>query len=179
MPRFNFKTGLREGPFLLDTTEGREPVFLFEGIQAVYPKVIDMLDHAPDRSIFMCVRSSITVGDVTFEPNEIRLMRRLVRDEAKRGAMPTFTLHLWHSVRENEETSIFPEADQCDFKLDSTMPFEIHMLKPHVERIFAAHPVTGEDAPIAETLIKKLAGVEAMSHKYLSANSLYHEFILV
>lgn len=178
MPRFNFKTGLREGPFLMDTTEGREPVFLFEGIQAVYPKVIDMLDDAPDRSIFMCVRSSITVGEVTFEPNEIRLMRRLVRDEAKRGAKPEFTLHLWHSVRENEERSIFPEADKCDFRLDSTMPFEIHMLKPHVERIFAAHPVTGEDAPTARMLLEKLKDVQPISHEYLSANSLYHEFIL-
>lgn len=178
MPRFNFKTGLREGPVLLDTTQGREPVFLFEGIQAVYPKVIDMLDDAPDRSIFMCVASSITVGNVTFEPNEIRLMRRLVRDEAKRGAKPEFTLHLWHSVRDNEEKSIFPEADKCDFRLDSTMPFEIHMLKPHVERIFAAHPVTGEDAPMAEMLLCKLQSIQGISHKYLSASSLYHEFIL-
>ncbi len=179
MPRFNFKSGLREGPIPMDTTQGRTPVFLFEGIQAVYPKVVDMLDHAPDRSLFMCVASSITVGDVTFEPNEIRLMRRLVRDEAKRGAVPEFTLKLWHSVRENEEKSIFPEAERCDIVLDSTMPFEIHMLKPHVERIFAAHPVTGEDAPIAEALLRKLKGVESISHKYLSDNSLYHEFILV
>lgn len=179
MPRFNFKTGLREGPFLLDTTMGRSPVFLFEGIQAVYPKVIDMLDDAPDRSIFMCVSSSITVGDVIFEPNEIRLMRRLVRDEAKRGAKPEFTLHLWHSVRENEEKSIFPEANKCDIRLDSTMPFEIHMLKPHVERIFASYSVVGEDAPTVRMLLKKLECVQGISHEYLSENSLYHEFILV
>ncbi len=178
MPRFNFKSGLREGPFPLDTTQGKEPVFLFEGIQAVYPRVIDMLDDAPDRSIFMCVRSSITVGDVTFEPNEIRLMRRLVRDEAKRGATPEFTLKLWHSVRENEEKSIFPEAGRCDITIDSAMPFEIHMLKPHVERILAAHPVMGEDAPVAQALLRKLEGIRPISHEYLSPNSLYHEFIL-
>ncbi len=178
MPRFNFKTGLREGPFLLDTTQGKAPVFLFEGIQAVYPKVVAMLDGAPDRSIFMCVRSAITVGNVTFEPNEIRLMRRLVRDEAKRGAAPEFILHLWHSVRENEENAIFPEMDKCDLILDSTMPFEIHMLKPHVERIFAEHPVRGEDVHIADTLLSKLSGVQGISHRYLSENSLYHEFIM-
>lgn len=178
MPRFNFKSGLREGPFPLDTTTGPSPVFLFEGIQAVYPKVVAMLDHALDRSIFMCVRSGITVGDVTFDPHEIRLMRRLVRDEAKRGATPTFTLQLWHSVRENEENAIFPEAHRCDFLLDSTMPFEIHMLKPHVERILRSHPVAGADAPTAEQLLHKLAGVQGISHQYLSPSSLYHEFIL-
>ena len=179
MPAFNFKSGLREGPFLLDTTKDRAPVFLFEGIQAVYPKVIEMLDDAPDRSIFMCVASSITVGDVTFEPHEIRLMRRLVRDEAKRGAVPEFTLKLWHSVRENEEKSIFPQMSQCDIVLDSTMPFEVHMLKSHVERILSRHPVTGEDAPVADALRRKLQGVQSISHEYLSESSLYHEFILV
>ena len=61
----------------------------------------------------------------------------------------------------------------------STMPFEIHMLKPHVERIFAEHPVHGEDEHIADTLLCKLSGVQGISHSYLSENSLYHEFIMV
>ena len=178
MPHFNFHTGLREGPILLDTTHGKDPVFLFEGIQAVYPKVVAMLDGAADRSIFMCVRSAITVGDVTFEPNEIRLMRRLVRDKYKRDATPEFILHLWHSVRENEENSIFPEMENCHMILDSTMPFEIHMLKPHVERIFAEHPVHGENATVAGILLDKLSGIQSISHKYLSESSLYHEFIM-
>lgn len=178
MPRFNFTSGLREGPVMLDTTKGREPVFLFEGIQAVYPRVVDMLDHVPDRSVFMQVEQSIQVGGVVFEPNEIRLMRRLVRDEAKRGATPAFTLHLWHSVRENEEASIFPEVAGCDMTINSAMPFEIHMLKPHLARIFAEHPVDGPDAPAAQALLDKLAGIEGIPHKYLSPNSLYHEFIL-
>ena len=178
MPRFNFTSGLREGPILLDTTKGREPVFLFEGIQAVYPRVVDMLDHVPDKSVFMQVTRSIEVGGVLFEPHEIRLMRRLVRDEAKRGATPTFSLHLWHSVRENEEASIFTEVSNCDMTIDSTMPFEIHMLKPHLTRIFSEHPVEGPDAPTARTLLQKLEGIEDIPHKYLSPNSLYHEFIL-
>ncbi len=179
MPRFNFKTGLREGPIMLDTTQDHAPVFLFEGIQAVYPRVIDMMDDVPDRSIFMCVRSSITIGDITFEPNEIRLMRRLVRDEAKRGAKSEFTLKLWHSVRENEEKSIFPEAEKCDMIIDSTMPFEIHMLKPHVERVLSSYPMDGEDSALVKELLSKLEGIQPISHTYLSENSLYHEFILV
>ena len=178
MPVFNFKTGLRDDPILLDTTQGRTPVFLFEGIQAVYPRVIEMLDGAADHSLFMCVNSSIKVGDVIFEPNEIRLMRRLVRDEAKRGAKPTFTLKLWHSVRENEEKSIFPEAGKCDILLDSTMPFEVHMLKPHVVRILTENPVESEDAPVADLLLQKLSDMQGISDKYLSPDSLYHEFIL-
>ena len=178
MPVFNFKSGLREGPVLLDTTHGRAPVFLFEGIQAVYPRVIEMLDGVADHSLFMCVNSCIKVGDVIFEPNEIRLMRRLVRDEAKRGATPTLSLQLWHSVRENEEKSIFPEAEKCDILIDSTMPFEVHMLKPHLERILTAYPVVGEDAPMAEALLHKLSGIQEIPAEYLSPNSLYHEFII-
>lgn len=179
MPVFDFKLGDRSGYVTLDTTlDPRPPVFLFEGIQAVYPQVVAMMGDAPQKSVFISVTSSIWVGDTLFEPNEIRLMRRLVRDEAKRNATPTFTLMLWHSVRENEEMAIFPYVGGCDIHIDSAMGFDVHMLAPHLKRILQANPVDGEDAPIAQELLDKIQGVEEISADVLSPNSLYHEFIL-
>lgn len=180
MPIFDFTTGDREGRRLLDTTQypDKPPVFLFEGIQAVYPRVVDMMDGVPDRSVFISVESSLWVGDEGFLPHEIRLMRRLVRDEAKRGATPTFTLSLWHSVRANEEASILPHAVDCDITIDSAMAFDVHMLAPHLRKILSEQPVTGEDAETARQLLARIEGVQGISDKYLAPNSLYHEFIL-
>ena len=181
MPVFDFKTGDRTGYYTLDTTKDeRPPVFLFEGIQAVYPQVVAMLGDVPQRSVFISVASPVQVGDVIFEPNEIRLMRRLVRDEAKRNATPAFTLMLWHSVRDNEEDSIFPYAGDCDIHIDSAMGFDVHMLAPHLRRLFETHPLPedAEDAAWVRTILEKLQGVEAISHQHLASNSLYHEFIL-
>lgn len=181
MPVFDFKLGDRKGYYTLDTTKDEKPpVFLFEGIQAVYPQVVDMMSEASKRSVFISVLSSLAVGDAVFEPNEIRLMRRLVRDEAKRNATPAFTLMLWHSVRANEETSIFPHADACDIHIDSAMGFDVHMLAPHLRRLLQKHPLPkdAEDAAVVKSLLQKLKGVEGISHDCLAPNSLYHEFIL-
>ena len=182
LPVFDFKTGYREGYRDLIIPEGEEPVFLFEGIQAVYPEVAALFEGIPERSLFINVMSPIILGDQQgnlniFRPDFIRLLRRLVRDEAKRGSSPDFTLSLWHSVRENELRSILPQEASCDYGLDSNMGFDIHMLVPHLRRIFAEHPCDGDEVAEQESILASIEGVEGISDECLARNSLYHEFI--
>lgn len=179
IPVYDFVIGDRVEWRTLDVRHEAHPVFLLEGIQAVYPEVIAHLNGIPDRSIFSSVAEGLQIGETTFDPNEIRLMRRLVRDEAKRNATPTFTLYLWHSVRENEEASILPHAHACDFHVNSLMGFDVHMLAPHLKRIFAAHPVEegSADYATAQELLAKLEGIEEIPATLMADNSLYHEFI--
>ena len=182
IPVFDFKTGYREGYRDLTIPEGEEPVFLFEGIQAVYPEVAALFEGIPSRSLFSNVQRNITLmdgdGERIFTPSDIRLMRRLVRDEAKRGTTPDFTLTLWESVRANEESSILPNAHACDYSIDSTMAFDIHILTPHLRRIFAEHPCDGAEAAEAEAILASIRGVEGIGDDCLAENSLYHEFIV-
>lgn len=182
IPIFSFKTGYREGYRDLTIPEGEEPVFLFEGIQAVYPEVAALFAGIPERSLFINVMKDTVLVDAdgrerVFTPDRIRLMRRLVRDEAKRGTAPDFTLELWHSVRENELTSILPYADACDYGIDSNMAFDIHMLSPHLRRIFAEYPFDGAEVAAAKEILSSIEGVEGISDACLAPNSLYHEFI--
>ena len=183
IPVFNFLTGYRDGYRELTVPEGAEPVFLFEGIQAVYPEVAALFAGVPERSLFINVMQDTVLVDENgnervFSPNDIRLLRRLVRDEAKRGATPDFTLFLWRSVRENEETSILPYADGCDYGIDSNMEFDIHILAPHLRRIFADHPCDGDEVATQNAILASIEGVEGISDDCLSPTSLYHEFIL-
>lgn len=182
IPVFDFKTGYREGYRDLTIPEGEEPVFLFEGIQAVYPEVAALFEGVPERSLFINVMSPIVLQDRQgdpriFTPDRIRLLRRLVRDEAKRGTCPDFTLTLWQGVRENEVKSILPYADTCDFGIDSNMAFDIHMLAPHVRRIFKEQPCDGDEVAWQEGILASIEGVEGISDECLAPNSLYHEFI--
>lgn len=183
IPVFDFVSGNRMGMRRLAVPDGVEPVFLFEGIQAVYPAVAALFEGVPSRSVFINVeRETTLVGpdgeERVFAPARIRLLRRLVRDEAKRGATPDFTLTLWRSVRANEKLSILPNAPACDYGIDSNMAFDIHMLAPHLRRIFREHPCDGAEVAVAEALLRSLEGVEGISDDTISENSLYHEFIL-
>ncbi len=184
IPNFDFITGDRMGYREMAVPMDERPVFLFEGIQAVYPEVVALFSDVPNRSIFINVMSPTTLYDGegnerVFTPDRIRLFRRLVRDATRRGADPYFTLKLWHSVRANEEFSILPYADTCDYGIDSNMGFDVHILAASLCRILSAPPA-GTPADVqaaAEAIRADLAGVEKLSPAGLSDHSLYREFL--
>ena len=175
LPRFNFTTGLREaGEEIIPSAKD---VFLFEGIQVLYPGVDRILRSEQYKSIHIAPQSSIVVGGETFEPNEIRLMRRLVRDYHFRNAEPEFTLTLWQSVRENEEKLIFPNVHLCDYKIDSTMPYEIGILKPFLENILQSVTKDPTHGSRSGAILDELKNVQAFPADLIPKNSLYKEFI--
>ncbi|MBE6588665.1 MAG: hypothetical protein E7643_00675 [Ruminococcaceae bacterium] len=176
LPRFDFRSGKRIGGETL--IPRAKDVFLFEGIQILYPRVNHILSQSGNyQSIYICPLSTLQVGALDFEPNEIRLMRRLVRDYLHRATAPSFTFYLWKSVRENEDKNIFPYAHNCNAQIDSTMPYEIGMLKPYLMPLL--EEITTEDPSYEEAsrILEKLRGVSSVSHRYMTENSLYKEFI--
>lgn len=175
MPRFNFKTGHRETGVTI--TPAPSDIFLFEGIQVPYPKVNAILSGDSYRSIYISPAKSIELDGKLFEPNTIRLMRRLVRDSRHRNSTASFTLYLWESVRKNEEKNIFPNVGVCHYRINSTMPYELGMLKPYLDELLPTVPRDHEDWAIADELSRKLCGIEPVPADYMTENSLYKEFI--
>lgn len=174
MPRFNFRTGQRERGELLRPAS--RDIFLFEGIQILYPRVDELLRQEGYFSFCVCPVSAIETGGETFLPNEIRLMRRLVRDVIYRAAAPSFTFSIWNSVRENEEKNIFPYIGTCHRTVDSTMPYEIGLLKPYLERYLTPEGA-GQYRNDAAAILSRLAGVQPVPAGLIGADSLYKEFI--
>ena len=175
VPRFDFNEGKRVG--YVEYSALDEDIFIFEGIQAIYPEIIKVLSEHPSVSICICVMSAIEIDGIRFEPNEIRLMRRLVRDYHFRSTSPELTMELWESVRSNEDLNIFPHIDGVDMKIDSTLAFEISMLKPYLEKILPTVSETSEFSGMAKAILEKIKDVEALPRDYISKNSLYNEFI--
>lgn len=175
IPKFDFKEGRRVGYVEVEPDDNE--MFIFEGIQAIYPEITELFSKYPCRSVYICVESGLDFGDIKFEPNEIRMLRRIVRDYHFRNSLPEFTLYLWESVRANEETSIFPYVSASDIMIDSAMPFEINLLKPYLENILASMPPDNEFIGIARSIIEKIADIQPISKDHLRENSLYYEFI--
>lgn len=176
IPKFDFKTGQREASARL-LYPSDEDVFLFEGIQVLYPKVDAILSRGNCKSIYIAPLSPISTGGEVFSPNEIRLMRRIVRDFRHRSAKPEFTMYLWQTVRENEEKAIFPFRDRCEVEIDSTLPYDVGMLKPYLQPLLEGYRTDAPHAEEAAALLRKLKNVQSISSDYLGKNSLYKEFI--
>lgn len=175
MPIFNFKKGERDG--YRSFTPSKDDVFLFEGIQAIYPEVTALLDGHAYRSIYISVQSGIRQGDACFEPHTVRLARRLVRDYLFRGAGPDFTFFLWESVRQNEEKNILPYAHTANVMLDTTLPYEMSMLKPYLMPLLDQIGETDLYYHSAKKLRQQIEHVAEIDVSYLPEHSLYHEFL--
>lgn len=175
LPIFDFKTGKRSAFRTIEADD--QAVFLFEGIQAVYPEVTTLFAGRSFCSIFVSVETPLSVGDSIFSPEDIRFFRRLVRDHRFRGATPAFTFFLWESVRENETKNILPYAPACDYTFNTVIDYEISMLRPHLLPLLSQ---IGSDDPHkekAESMLASLALIDDIDECYLPRQSMYHEFL--
>lgn len=175
VPHFDFQAGERLGT--VDYGRPRpEDVYLFEGIQAVYPSVTKLFGRHSSRSVFLDVGEEAFYGNTTFSSNEIRFLRRLVRDSRFRNAEPEFTFRLWETVRENEEKNIFPYSDACDVKITTYHAYEINMLRDEAVAHLSTIAPGSRWYDTARDLIDRLTPIPPIPSAYLSERSLFHEF---
>ena len=177
VPVYDFEKGTNDRRRVIKAEKGCRNVYFFEGIQAVYPEISPLLSRYESRSMFISVMRAIEVGGVSFSSEDIRLCRRIVRDADRRGATPDFTLSLWDGVRANEERAIFPYATECDYFADTTLGYELHLLRPYLVPLLERVPRECAEWDKAQYLLSKMEAVEGISSSLLPENSLYHEFI--
>lgn len=174
VPIFDFLTQKRNGcnEYKFDSND----IIIFEGIQAVYPEVTSLFD-SKFIGIFINVENDVRINNAHFTKNEIRLIRRIVRDRKFRGATPEFTLHLWETVRENEEKSIFPNKDICEIQIDSFMCYELFLMKNYLVEALHDFDTNSKYYDKAKTLLDKVMKLDEISYDYIPKGSLYTEFL--
>ena len=174
-PVFDFKTGMRSGYKTMNIDE--DDIFIFEGIQAVYPKVVEMFEKHDSVSIYILPQRDILAGGECFESNEIRLMRRLVRDYNFRNTQPDVTFSNWDSVRDNEEKNIFPYVGDVDYVVNSSMPYEIGILKPYLMSLLSDFSVEDPHYETARTILERVSLIESIPSTLILDGYLYKEFV--
>ena len=174
-PVFDFKKGERDG-YRTVRADTRD-MFIFEGIQAIYPQVTELFLPIGYISVYISPRRGLSVSGETVEPNDIRLMRRLVRDSNFRGADPEFTLRLWETVRKNEEENIFPYLDGCEYHIDSTLDYELGILRPYLEKLLSGISDDSKYLKKARAILMSIAPIEPINSQLIGEESLYREFI--
>ena len=175
VPTYDFMSGKRGEPRFIPMDD--RDIFIFEGIQVFYPEVYSLLNSYPVTTVYINAVKSIQSGGLTFHCIDIRLMRRIVRDYYRRNASPELTFELWNTVRQNENDNIFPHALRARININSTVCYEIGMLKPYLEEILPLVPENSEYYDRAQDMLEKIADFTPIDKKYLSEDSLYHEFV--
>jgi len=103
-------------------------VIIVEGLHALNPKICDQLPAENLFKIYISVASRIyDEGKLLLRRENIRLVRRMVRDFQFRNSPIEHTLSLWKNVRRGEKEYLFPFQDLADARINS-----IHMYEPCV-----------------------------------------------
>ncbi|MCI6635697.1 MAG: hypothetical protein SOZ09_08330 [Eubacteriales bacterium] len=182
LPHYDFTTGKRNA--YTEYCPMERNIHIFEGIQAVYPEVTSVLHTASAPyggfdSVFICPDAPDDAENTILSDNDIRLLRRIVRDVRTRGASPEFTLRLWDSVRANEEENILPYAKNATVRINSYLPYELFVIAPLCRPYLAAIPQDSRYYNKAQALLTCLDAFDSpfFSSRMVPSDSVFREFI--
>lgn len=178
LPIFDFTTKTR------NYTEEYAPfdndVYIIEGIQAMYPEITKLLKNYNPKSVFISVAKDISLCGVEFNRNEIRLMRRIVRDYFYRNSTAVNTMELWSNVRKNEEANIYPFENRADYIINSLLPYEVFVISKYFMDITADYSVSNPGYELIYSLRDRLSTLltSSITSDMVPQDSVFREFII-
>ena len=177
IPRYDFISGRRqwhEEPLRLDDRS----VLVVEGIHGLNPRLTEKIPDEYKFRIYVSVFTTVMMDDMNRIPTtDNRLIRRIVRDNATRGSDAVSTLRRWGSVRTGEEKYIFPYQENADVMFNSSLLYELPVLRRYVEPLLYKVPDTVPEFGEAHRLLKFLNNFQTISSEEIPPTSLLREFI--
>lgn len=177
LPLFNFVTGKREKSgkrFRMD----KNSVLVIEGIHGLNELLTSSIPRENKYKIYISALTQLNIDDHNRIPTtDVRLLRRIVRDNMSRGRDAETTLISWPMVREGEEKNIFPFQEDADIMFNSTLDYEMCVLKNHAEKLLDS---IDKDSPVyveAKRLKIFLSYFRTASDEVVPGNSIIREFI--
>jgi len=177
-PRYDFVAGrsLRgKGPTL---KLGRGDVLLLEGIHGLNPRLVESIDPRQVYRIFVCPIAQLPIDRLTrVDAADLRLLRRIVRDRHGRGHDAAATILRWPSVRAGERKHIFPFQRHADAMFDTSLLYELSVLKVYAERYLLEVPQGHEAWTTAFRLLQLLDRFVTIYPDHVPPTSILREFI--
>ena len=178
VPEYNFISGKKEfGKRFIKLKQG-QPVVI-EGIHALNPLLTPNIQEDEKFRVFVCPLTQILLEDYKpANPADLRKIRRIIRDNAKRGWSSSQTIERWPSVAEGEQKYIYPFAEEADVVFNSSQPYEIALLRKYSEDLLKE---IDENSPVyeeAQRLLSIILQAEPIKDDFLiEGNSVLREFI--
>ena len=182
IPNFDFKTGARNGyqkePLRLDKDNG---VLIMEGIFCLNPELLSNVKDVEQLSfkIFICPISPFyALDNLHFISEQVmRLIRRISRDHFHRGKDADQVVFKWGQLKEGEDINIFPYVKYADAVFNSSLLYEISVLKTYSYPLLQTVEKKSPQYKDAQNLIAFLDMFFSMPDRHVPSDSLLMEFI--
>ena len=177
MPEFDFHEGTKRyngNKIKL----GKDDVLVIEGIHCLNDKLTAKISKDQKYKIYI---SALTVLNMDafnrISTTDTRLIRRMARDSKFRGYTAQNTIASWPNVNKGEEKNIFPFQEEADSIFNTSLIYELGVLKDDVMPLL--EKITPEEKEYAEAqrLLEILRYFQSIPKDMVPSNSLLREFL--
>lgn len=177
LPSFNFKLGRREyhGHTL---RLAQDDILIIEGIHGLNEKLSYAIPKENKFKLYVSCLTQLNIDEHNRIPTtDIRLIRRMIRDNQYRGIAPEQTLSVWASVRRGENKNIFPFQEEANAMFNTVLIYELSALKSLAEPLLFRVPRTSPYYSEVKRMLKFLEYFLPMDTAKIPSNSLLREFV--
>ena len=177
LPVYNFITGKSE---LSDESIklGEKEILIVEGLHALNEELTYSIDRKNKYKIYLCPLTVLSLDNHNrIRTTDNRLLRRIVRDNRTRGYSASDTLSTWGKVREGEEKYVFPFQDEADVIFNTSLIYELGVLKTYAEPLLYSVEENDPTYKEAVRLLNLLKNILPISNDYIPVDSIVREFI--
>ena len=176
LPSYDFK----EGKSVNGETyrvEKKHPIII-EGLHAINDQLTLDIPKKNKLKIYVSALTQLNVTNhLRISTSDVRLLRRLIRDSKYRNYPAQETLERWPRVRHGEEINIFPFQEEADIIFNTSLMYELSVLRVEARPLLESVPPGHPKYPEARRLLQFLMCFLPISPGKVPLNSILREFI--
>ena len=132
IPIYDFMSGRRKkAREKMKLEEGQ--LLVIEGLHAFHGPMTEGIPAESQFRVYIETICQLQDEDYNFIPwTDLRLLRRMVRDNLHRNYSPMKTLGHWHYVRESEKEYIVPFIGEAEAVVNGYLPYELPVYKKYL-----------------------------------------------
>ncbi len=177
IPTYNFQSGKKEyvgHKIKLDSDD----ILIVEGLHGLNEELTSNIAKEKKIKVYVSPLINLNVDDYNMvSTSDVRLLRRIVRDNYSRGYSASETINSFEEVRAGEEVNVFPYQGDADYVYNSGFIYEIGVLKLYALPLLYAIDSSDQSYCIARRLIRFLNMFLSISADEIPTDSILREFI--
>ena len=177
IPTYNFIEGKKE--YKEKYVELKEnDLILIEGLHCLNEELTKEIPHDKKLKVYVSPFIPLNIDRHNhLSTLDIRLLRRIVRDNRTRGYNVEATLQTWDKVRNGEAKYIYPFTNEANAILNTAYVYEVGILKVYVEPLLYSIPIDSKYYNESRRLINELQMFFPIPSEYISDDNILREFI--
>jgi len=178
LPVYNFKLGKREYT-REPVTLTKDHIIIIEGIHGLNDKLTKQIPQINKFKIYISALTQLNIDNHNrISTSDLRLLRRIVRDNTHRGNDALKTMELWDNVVRGTERFIFPYQENADAIFNSALVYELCVLKKYAEPLINGIEKNSKFYPERQRLLKFLSYFKSIEDESaIASTSILREFI--